>query len=98
MFSKTVIVYLILYLCCVLCTRTLTPVLKVTEGRLRGLHSVLSGQNKYYGIPYAVAERFQVCNFIIYIINNNYENNKHALTKTPPSRHEKNYAHAGVTI
>lgn len=40
-----------------------TPVVKVRQGKLRGLRSV-SGQNRYYGIPYAVSERFQVSKWI----------------------------------
>lgn len=36
-----------------------TPVVETSQGRVRGLRSV-SGQNRFYGIPYAVSERFQV--------------------------------------
>lgn len=36
-----------------------TPIVEVSGGKLRGLYS-LSGQNRYYGIPYAVSDRFQV--------------------------------------
>ncbi|XP_035435479.2 esterase E4-like [Spodoptera frugiperda] len=36
----------------------LTPVVEVSQGRLRGLRSY-SGQYRYYGIPYATSERFQ---------------------------------------
>ncbi|XP_049876922.1 esterase FE4-like [Pectinophora gossypiella] len=35
-----------------------TPVIQIEQGRVRGVRSV-SGQNRYYGIPYAVSERFQ---------------------------------------
>ncbi|XP_063386103.1 esterase E4-like [Cydia fagiglandana] len=35
-----------------------TPEVRVEQGVLRGLRSI-SGQRRYYGIPYAVSERFQ---------------------------------------
>ncbi|CAH2042752.1 unnamed protein product, partial [Iphiclides podalirius] len=35
-----------------------TPVLEIQQGKVRGLRSI-SGQNRYYGIPYATSERFQ---------------------------------------
>ncbi|CAG5055736.1 unnamed protein product [Parnassius apollo] len=35
-----------------------TPVIETTQGKIRGLRSI-SGQNRYYGIPYAVSKRFQ---------------------------------------
>lgn len=37
----------------------LTPVVEISQGKLRGSRS-LFGQNRYYNIPYAVADRFQV--------------------------------------
>ncbi|CAH4029003.1 esterase FE4-like [Pieris brassicae] len=36
----------------------LTPVVEISQGKLRGSRS-LFGQNRYYNIPYAVAARFQ---------------------------------------
>ncbi|KAI5631412.1 carboxylesterase family domain-containing protein [Phthorimaea operculella] len=36
----------------------LTPVIEIGQGRVRGLRSI-SGQNLFYGIPYATSERFQ---------------------------------------
>ncbi|XP_072942614.1 juvenile hormone esterase-like [Epargyreus clarus] len=36
-----------------------TPVVVTQQGRLRGLRSIM-GQNRYYSIPYATAERFQL--------------------------------------
>ncbi|KAJ0173897.1 hypothetical protein K1T71_010043 [Dendrolimus kikuchii] len=41
---------------CVTCT--FTPLIQTKEGKLRGLRSI-SGQNRYYGIPYATSKRFQ---------------------------------------
>ncbi|XP_059048779.1 uncharacterized protein LOC131844012 [Achroia grisella] len=38
--------------------RYFTPVLEISQGKLRGIRSV-AGVNKYYGIPYATCERFQ---------------------------------------
>ncbi|KAJ8718218.1 hypothetical protein PYW07_006148 [Mythimna separata] len=35
-----------------------TPVVEVSQGKLRGVRG-FSGQNRYYGIPYATSERFQ---------------------------------------
>ncbi|KAJ8717515.1 hypothetical protein PYW08_005914 [Mythimna loreyi] len=35
-----------------------TPVVEVIQGKLRGVRS-FSGQNRYYGVPYAVSARFQ---------------------------------------
>ncbi|XP_075981654.1 juvenile hormone esterase-like [Anticarsia gemmatalis] len=35
-----------------------TPVVQVSEGRLRGVRG-LNGQNQYYGIPYGTTHRFQ---------------------------------------
>uniref|UniRef100_A0A2A4J3I4 Carboxylic ester hydrolase n=1 Tax=Heliothis virescens TaxID=7102 RepID=A0A2A4J3I4_HELVI len=52
------------YIVCLLCVHhvfslfVFTPVVEVSQGKLRGLRS-FSGQNRYYGIPYAVSERFQ---------------------------------------
>ncbi|XP_052755672.1 esterase FE4-like [Galleria mellonella] len=40
------------------CLCTLTPVLEISQGKLRGLRSA-AGVNKYYGIPYATCKRFQ---------------------------------------
>ncbi|XP_045502270.1 uncharacterized protein LOC123699375 [Colias croceus] len=36
----------------------LTPVVEISQGKLQGLRSVF-GQNRYYNIPFAVADRFQ---------------------------------------
>lgn len=36
----------------------LTPVIEVSQGKLRGFRR-LNGQNHYYGIPYATSKRFQ---------------------------------------
>lgn len=41
---------------------TFTPVLEIRQGKLRGLRSS-SGYNRYFGIPYATSERFQVSFF-----------------------------------
>ncbi|XP_026743882.1 esterase FE4-like [Trichoplusia ni] len=52
---------LLVLLWCAQCVRSLfvrTPVVQVSQGALRGRRG-LSGQNRYYGIPYAVSERFQ---------------------------------------
>lgn len=39
-----------------------TPVLATPQGRLRGVRGP-AGQRRYYGIPYATADRFQVPTF-----------------------------------
>lgn len=44
---------------CEAASSLLTPVIEISQGKLRGLRS-LFGQNRYYNIPYAVADRFQV--------------------------------------
>ncbi|CAB3250978.1 unnamed protein product [Arctia plantaginis] len=47
---------------CVQCVYTAfvryTPIVKVAEGRLRGIRD-LNRQNQYFGIPYSISERFQ---------------------------------------
>ncbi|KAM3959397.1 carboxyl/cholinesterase 3 [Aphomia sociella] len=41
-----------------ICLCIFTPVLEISQGKLRGLRSI-SGVNRYYGIPYANCDRFQ---------------------------------------
>ncbi|CAK1553123.1 unnamed protein product [Leptosia nina] len=46
-----------LVLCACACS-LLTPIVEISQGKLRGLRG-LFGQNRYYNIPYAVADRFR---------------------------------------
>ncbi|XP_045484268.1 esterase FE4-like [Pieris rapae] len=47
-----------LFVVCETVSCLLTPVVEISQGKLRGWRS-LFGQNRYYNIPYAVAARFQ---------------------------------------
>ncbi|XP_028031200.1 esterase E4-like [Bombyx mandarina] len=55
-----IFLFVLLHLNNVYCTFNIfTPIVSVEQGQLRGLRS-LSGQNRYYGIPYATSRRFEL--------------------------------------